>query len=154
MINETKSIFDSNIIPFTLAIATPIITALISLIAENIKYKRKFYTEHKAEVIELYISTTGKLIKFFSDDNVDNYGKYYGEALIYVSDVIVEKMKQLDVLLEQRYYNFDKNNANKLFQEICFEIKKDAPRQKFTLSRYFSGKRNKLQYKMLPILHI
>ena len=115
-------------ISLLISILTPILTSIINVVHETRMYKRRFYIEHKAEVIEKYISSTGKRILSADSDYAPEYGQHYGEALIYVNKETADKMLELHSILNP--YSYDGKKAVDIFNSICNDLRKNPPRVK------------------------
>lgn len=111
-----------------LAIASPIITALINSHTQKREYEVSFYLKKKAEVIENYVCCTGKLLRYKSVENTSEYGAAYGEVLLYVSDKLRKSIIQLNDLIQKG--SPTTQHEYTMFSAICERLSEETPRIK------------------------
>ena len=112
-----------------LAVFSPVITACINARTQKVARESTFYLHHRAEVIENYVRYTGAYIRF-NDTVNENYGAAYGEILLYVSGELSEKIIALNDLLSPYITAENQEKALVMFNEICFLLSHESPRQK------------------------
>ena len=121
---------DATSIALILSILSPIITSFMNNKHQLKMHDLNFYQAHRAEVLEHYISATGKAITYHSSQNTGNYNEAYGEFLIYINDKILDKVQKLNILINNSSYDsYIRAKAVSIFDEICVFLRNDLPRK-------------------------
>ena len=104
-------------------IATTIINNVYQLKLKKLKYKQKeieAFSYYKRGVYEDYVRYTGQcLARPAQRDNLEDYGKFYGLALIYFSEELISDLQQLDTAIYNRQWDL----ANSLWKEFTPKIR-------------------------------
>ena len=112
-----------------LAIASPLISAAITSKTQKREREATFFLQHKAEVIENYVRTTGAFLQHRSTDKAIIYGSAYSEIMLYVSDETAAKISELNNIIGFGYAETTSNEQS-LFEEILQLLSKESPRRK------------------------
>ncbi len=108
------------------AIFSPIITAWLNNRHQREIFNNKFYTEHRAGVIENYINSASRYIHSQQHEDCAVFGTYSAEIYLHVSDDLWPIIDELNNCISLR--NFDL--AKSYLKELCKKLAKDAPRSK------------------------
>lgn len=111
-----------------LAVASPIITALINAHTQRKERETEFYLRRKAEVIENYVRNTSAFLWVKNADNREKYGAAYGEIMLYVTGDVRDAIQKLNVSI-QRGTSADPHEYT-MFNAICECLSEDSPRVK------------------------
>lgn len=111
-----------------LAVASPIITALINARAQRKERETDFYLRRKAEVIENYVRNTSAFLWVKNTDNREKYGAAYGEIMLYVTGDVRDAIQTLNTSI-QRGTSADPHEYT-MFNAICECLSEDSPRVK------------------------
>lgn len=88
--------------------------------------ERTFYLQHRAEVIERYISATGAVLKQSTSQNLSAYGAAKGEIYLYVEDYLWDQIDELD-----KHVSFSHEpEDDAAFRAICKELSYENVRPK------------------------
>lgn len=109
-----------SIAALVLAVASPMISSLINGIfrlkeqKQNIEAERKlksleFYQQHRAEVIERYISSAGKFCKHKAPASQEEFGAASGEIYLYVDEALWPLLDKIEFDLRQYEYETASN---------------------------------------------
>lgn len=114
------------------SLASPIVAAWISghyqLKQKQLEFKnakelrqQQFFDEHRAQVIETYITTAGAAIQEPSHQTMVSFGKSAGEIYLYVPDTL---WRQIDTLNEE-IADGDTDAAEATFTMLCKALSKE-----------------------------
>lgn len=113
-----------------LSLLSPIFSALITghfrlkekrldLAAEREKEQQSFYNQHRAEVIERFISAAGAALKDPERSTLAAYGAAKGEIYLYVDKALWSEIDRLDALVQ---YSADNSEGLSLLSSICKQL--------------------------------
>ena len=110
-------------IALIVAVLSPFFTAMITTRSEEKRQQIAFYNVHRAEVIEAYIRATGAVLKYADQASLLEYGRCYGEVLLYAPDDVRRDIVKLeDIRIGAS------SEATKLFMSICIALAENPPR--------------------------
>lgn len=122
-----------------LSFLSPFLSALINgafrlkekkldISAAREKEQQSFYIQHRAEVIERYISTAGAALKNPCTETMKNYGASIGEVYLYVDSSLWPEIDKLDSLVR---YHADNSPGITLLNSICKSLSLIEVRPKY-----------------------
>ena len=124
-------------IALVLSIASPVITSVINSFSQRREREVIFYLHHRAEVIERYVKSTGAIIHWNDKESQIEYGKSYGEILLYVSGSLRTSIESLNYRISNwgNLSDDDFKSMQMSFNDICKALSENSPRVK-TKKRY------------------
>ena len=122
-----------SIAALALAGLSPIASAVVQLItrkmeldAEAQRRRAEFYDQHRAEVIERYITAVGEICKNESPQDLHAYGKSLGEIYLYVDSSLWPKLDAISKAITLHDFQAP---AEELIQ-LCKELSHNEVRAK------------------------
>ena len=113
---------------FLLAVASPIITSLITAHTQKREREAVFYLQRRAEIFENYVKQTGRYLRYKNPENAAAYGAAYGEILLYLPAPLREAVSGLDARISIGVGADPGEIA--LFNAVCSRLSEYAPRIK------------------------
>lgn len=106
------------------SIISPLLTVIIKNKHEREMYKVRFFYQHRAEVIERYVSSVGAAIHGQRAEDLCDYGKYAGEIFMYVPERLWPTIDQINLAIRGN----NREYADGYFRTLCAELSKEHPR--------------------------
>lgn len=116
-----------SVIALVSSFVVPLLTVIINNRNRRRTWENEFYVQHRAKVIESYVRATGQVVRMHTEEAVAEYGRTFGEILVYISDpALIKKMEELDTKINK--FLAKDPSAVKLFYSICEDLRKSPPR--------------------------
>lgn len=107
------------------SIIGPLITAVIKNRYDSKMYERRFYNEHRHEVIENYLKCLGKCLFAITFDATVEFGEATAEIFMYVPKEMWENIRKLNQgvtnMVIAQYHSDKKTHADNL-RPIYFQL--------------------------------
>lgn len=124
-----------SLIALTSTIISPLLTAIINggvsllLRALDHKHERKlreqqYYTQHRADVIEQYISAAGKAARVRNAEAKAEFGAVMGEIYLYIDETAWPLLAEI----EQNILYSDREGSTEALTKLCKELSRDGVR--------------------------
>lgn len=111
------------------SVLSPFLTEFLKNRHELKMYRLRFYSEHKAAVIERYVKATGEMIQFATPETCQSFGAAHGEMILYVDDdARLEMQKIYDMFVYNNHSSV--SSAPQIFDSICAKLAEQYPRIK------------------------
>lgn len=108
-----------SLVAIVLSVASPFLTASINNRHERKMYVLRFYTEHRAEVIEKYLSAVRGRLDTPHNRSFLSYDQHYGEVFLYLPKSMWQIVKDLDRALDTDNVSAKQALYEKLIDELC-----------------------------------
>lgn len=108
-------------IALIVAIASPIFTSILNN-RHTYKMKRlEMYEERRICAFEAYLRSVQEVVAIGGQEARTNYGRAYGEILLYLPTELAEKANQIDRMFQKAEFFTSRIDLEKV-RDLCLEI--------------------------------
>lgn len=111
-----------------ISVLSPLITTLFSNRHASKMKNIEFSLERRANAIEAYISAVGRIVKRGKLDGLEEYGKYMGEAYLYIDESLWGHLDKISDGLQ--FGNVSYRATETEFRLLCKALSKENLRPK------------------------